>query len=160
MSLGDKHIPHTAFTEYYPARQKLITTKCRVGNPYDPSADVCEGIALWDTGATNTAIHPQLAAELKLIPIDRRDVREVISSSRVNVYIVNLVLGKVGHIVDMLELNVGKSDILVGMDIIGIGDFSICDGRVFSYCFPPCENPIDLEGKAQRVNKRMAAKSR
>ena len=158
--MDDKRIPHIAFTTRYLSRQRAITTTCQVGNPFDASVGVREGIALWDTGATNTAISPQLATDLKLITVDRREVRGVISSQRVNVYVVSLALNKVGHIIDMLELDIGKADILVGMDIIGISDFSICDGKVFSYCFPPCDNPIDFEEKASRINKRLAKKKR
>ena len=50
----------------------------------------------------------------------------------------------------------GNADILIGMDIIRFGDFSISNGggkTLFSFAFPPFENKTDLVEKANRVNK-------
>lgn len=47
-------------------------------------------------------------------------------------------------------------DILIGMDIIRLGDLAIYNGNgetLFSFAIPPFENKTDLLEKANRVNK-------
>jgi hypothetical protein len=51
---------------------------------------------------------------------------------------------------------IGEIDLLIGMDIILLGDFSIsnCGGKtLFSFAIPPFENKTDLYEKALAVNK-------
>ena len=48
-------------------------------------------------------------------------------------------------------------DLLIGMDIIQLGDFSISNGEgktLFSFAMPPFENKTDLFKKALEVDKR------
>jgi hypothetical protein len=50
-------------------------------------------------------------------------------------------------------------DMLVGMDIIRLGDFSISNGAgktLFTFAMPPFENKTDLYEKALAVNKQNA----
>ena len=51
-------------------------------------------------------------------------------------------------------------DALIGMDVIGMGDFSICRGEFFSYCIPSFENPINFVEKAEKVNNKIAKQTR
>lgn len=47
-------------------------------------------------------------------------------------------------------------DILIGMNIIRLGDLAISSGNgetLFSFAIPPFENKTDLLEKANRVNK-------
>ena len=51
----------------------------------------------------------------------------------------------------------GHYDVIIGMDIIQAGDFSIANANgltTFSYCCPPHKNPIDLLEKSERVNPK------
>ena len=48
-------------------------------------------------------------------------------------------------------------DLLIGMDIIQLGDFFICNGggkTLFSFAMPPFEDKTDFYEKALEVNKR------
>ena len=49
----------------------------------------------------------------------------------------------------------GEIELLIGMDIILLGDFSISNGEgktLFSFAIPPFENKTDLYEKALAVN--------
>ncbi|WP_295154451.1 aspartyl protease family protein [uncultured Brachyspira sp.] len=147
---------HFAFRLEYnhiPAELKtkvLIKNKFGLENEYD---------AVWDTGATNTAITHKVYEELKLKPIDSYKVRGVNSG----IHTVDIVL------IDVLLLNkvnikniragvcdIGGCDILIGMDIIKFGDLAISNRNnktIFSFAMPPFDNPTDLLEKANKVNK-------
>jgi len=50
----------------------------------------------------------------------------------------------------------GDADILIGMDIIGMGDFAVCnvDNKTsFSFAVPPFPDRINLADKAEAANK-------
>ena len=47
-------------------------------------------------------------------------------------------------------------DIIIGMDIIGMGDFAVCntDNKTsFSFVMPPLPNKTDFTEKAKQLNK-------
>jgi hypothetical protein len=51
----------------------------------------------------------------------------------------------------------GNADIIIGMDIIGMGDFAVCnaDGKTsFSFAVPPFPDRINLADKADAFNKQ------
>lgn len=85
--------------------------------------------ALWDTGATSTAITKKFAAQLGLKPISMVECHHAGGVTRVPVYLINLYLdsGVAFPAIQVSELadTVGGFDILIGMDIICTGDFSI-----------------------------------
>ena len=154
---------HNAFTSKFPNAQREITTKCSVFNSFDSSIPGCEVISIWDTGATSTAISSKLAKTLKLIPIGQEEVRGVNSRNMANRYIVNIILPNNADFkeVSVLEVNIGdKNDVLIGMDIIASGDFSVCAGKVFSFAVPSFERPIDFVEKANKVNERIFKRNR
>jgi len=116
--------------------------------------------ALWDTGATGSAITPALSKSMNLIPIDRRKVRgvndtRIVDLVKVSIGLPNLVMVKE---VNVLVCNLNpKFDMVIGMDIILLGDFSISNGggkTLFSFAIPPFENKTDHYEKALMVNKR------
>ncbi|MCY4523987.1 MAG: retropepsin-like aspartic protease [Halobacteriovoraceae bacterium] len=150
---------HNAFTRDYKERIGSIKTTCRISNPF--TANFYEGQAIWDTGATRTVVSPKLVQKLNLIATGRAEVRGVNSRQVVNKYIIGITLpNKLDTRLGALESDIGdKIDILLGMDVIGIGDFSICNGRVFSFCTPPfIESPIDFVKKADEVNSSIDKK--
>lgn len=114
-------------------------------------------------GATGSVITPALARSLGLVSTGRVPMAGVHGEKKVNTYVVECVLPPD---VVFKELYVssadlaGSADVLIGMDIIGAGDFSICGGQFFSYCVPSFENPIDFVEKAERVNKRIVKQNR
>jgi hypothetical protein len=107
--------------------------------------------AIWDTGATRTAITNKIVQLMDLKTTGKATVFGVNSKAIVNRYLVDIKLPN--EIVlpnfEVLESNLNSPgiDILVGMDIIQKGDFIISNANgktTFSFCIPPLEPPIDL----------------
>lgn len=121
--------------------------------------------ALWDTGATMSAISHSVASDLNLISIGKQRVSTPTGKKEVNTHCVDVVLPNnvrfEGLIVIDSEIGsqlVGGEPIgmLVGMDIISHGDFAVTNHKgktVFTYrC--PSTNHIDFV-KQIRVNNRI-----
>lgn len=167
-SIDHMDLPHFSFRLDFDGRQREIVTDCFVAGVLSFLPSYSGGRytakALWDTGATRSAISPRVVKSLSLQPTDD-DYNVTTASGRVSTCIYAVDIGltdlKLGHsAIPVVELELDDIDVLIGMDIIGLGDFAICGGRVFSYCCPPCPNPVDLKEKADKVNVRMKAKRR
>jgi predicted aspartyl protease len=114
---------------------------------------------VWDTGATSTMITPKIQSELKLTPVDTATVCGVNSYTRVPVVLVNLILPNkiIVRNVRAMVSEIQGIDMLIGMDIIQLGDFSISNHErktVFTFAIPPFQNRTDLYEKAIAVSKR------
>ena len=85
--------------------------------------------AQWDTGASGTCIAQELAEGLQLKPVGRRNVKTPSGEGEYNTYCVDLILPNNVGIKDVLVVGseIGKQGIgvLIGMDIISLGDFAI-----------------------------------
>ena len=149
---------HSALFVDYSKKQQVIQTDCLISNSLIPTVEAINTIAIWDTGATNTAISPTLSSKLELPPIGVVPVRGVHGLETVNRCIVDLSLSNkvTFRKWEVLELSISdQAGVLIGMDIIGAGDFSICGGQFFSYALPPFDNPINLVEKTSKVNERI-----
>lgn len=123
-----------------------LITACGVCKAFIPQATMEPPIlksysALWDTGATNSVIDKQVAEDLGLIPSGISRVYNANGSAIVNRYLVNLILPNnfMIHMVPVTEGILNGTDMLIGMDIIGLGDFVITHknkGTVFSFQMP------------------------
>lgn len=86
-------------------------------------------LALWDTGATRTCISEEVAKELKLVPTGKEIINTPSGSSIQNSYLVDLLLpnGVVVQSVMVIDTKIGSQqiDLLIGMDIITLGDFAV-----------------------------------
>ena len=106
--------------------------------------------ALWDTGATGSCISKGLAKHLNLKPIDMCTVRGVSGPAESYVYYIDLLLPSNVEILNVRVsefLDNGTFEIIVGMDIITIGDFAISnkDGKsTVSFRTPPADEYIDF----------------
>ena len=151
--MSDK-TPYSAFFIDYMTRQSVLVTDCAVKNPYGKKFKQVN--AIWDTGATHSVVTPKLATFLNLAPIDKVLVKGVHGEAVVNSYIIELALPNRVIIEDLkvseAELS-GNNHVLIGMDVIGIGDFSVCRGQVISYCIPSFKNPINFVEKANKINE-------
>ena len=139
-------IPPSSFSIDYRSRQMDVATECEVENPFLPK-ELQKGRAIWDTGATASVISPRMVRSLELVATGKAIVQGVHSKEEVNTYIINLFLPEKTVIngLPVSEAYLGeKTDILIGMNVIGIGDFAICGGRFFSYATPSLERPIDF----------------
>lgn len=107
--------------------------------------------AIWDTGATITCISHKIAKDLKLVAIGFGRMNTANGLIQVPRYKVNLILP---NQISILNLTVsgfcGCSDVdmLIGMDVICRGDFSITNANgttLMSYRMPPSDIHIDYE---------------
>ena len=94
----------------------------RCGNPLRKCG------AIWDTGATNSMISPEVVRELKLLPTGSTHIMGVHGAQKANLYRVNLVFD-CGYIIPDVEVSEAGEDcgfeLLVGMDIIACGTFTL-----------------------------------
>lgn len=137
-----------AFTLANPTLIGQLVTPCTVSEAFDPGASSTitpRGVkftGLWDTGATGTMITKRVASLLGLTPSGMCQSYHAQGVSYVNTYLINIVLLN-GIQVYNLKVSEGDLpngiDLLIGMDIISLGDFSIThkNGRtVFSFQIP------------------------
>lgn len=101
--------------------------------------------ALWDTGSTMTVISEELASKLNLEPVGYMMAETAGGRYKSNKYVVSLSLPNRLNIENVMiasgKLGLGI-DILIGMDIITLGDFAITNYNnktVFSFRFPSSE---------------------
>jgi hypothetical protein len=114
---------------------------------------VCQEInvrALWDTGASGSSICKALAKHLDLKPIDMCTVRGVSGIAQSNVFLLDFLLPSNVSIRDVRVsefIDNGIFDIIIGMDIITLGDFAISNKdrkTTVSFRIPPSDNPINF----------------
>ena len=103
-------------------------------------------LALWDTGATCTCISDRLATVLSLEKIGYTRIQTPSGFSDVKRYLVNIGLPNKTTIENIVvcDSKIGEQgfDVLIGMDIITLGDFAVSNyGKrtVFSYRVPSKE---------------------
>ena len=99
--------------------------------------------ALWDTGATATGISDAVIEALHLQPISYTKVHTPTGEDIRPLYMVDLLLRNDVRVKELRVIGseIGKQgiDVLIGMDIIGMGDFAVSnyDGKtVFSFRIP------------------------
>ena len=112
--------------------------------------------ALWDTGASKSALSAELVARLELTPVGAEKIHTAGGSRLSSTYMVNFELPNKVRIAGALvaELTLpGGFDCLVGMDVIALGDFSITNvsgHTVMSFRTPSIET-IDYVEEWRRV---------
>lgn len=141
-----------AFTLDYPGRASSLQTHCgvaagTVGANAKPEKTVT---AIWDTGAEISAISNRIVTELGLKPINV--ARNITAAGEIIVYIyaVSIFLPN-GITFPMLPVtgnDLGDADMLIGMDIISQGDFSVTNvGGKTTFSFRiPSAGRIDYVG--------------
>lgn len=138
-----------SFTIEHNGIASVIQTKVHITEAFDPNnrpyPPFKEYIAIWDTGATGTVITKKVATECGLLPISMCRVETAGGVIDSPVFLVNLRLPQgvgVQHLRVTEAILNGPADILIGMDIIGIGDFAITNKNgktVCSYRIPSIE---------------------
>jgi len=145
---------------------RVLQTLCRVAEAFDPAAPQphpqFQGFqAIWDTGATNSVITQNVVDALRLQPTGMTRVQSFDSTKMSETYLVNIALLNnvaVPHVkVTKGSIAVGI-DVLIGMDIITIGDFAITNRggvTVFSFCAPSqrCLDFVQEHNNAQKQNR-------
>jgi predicted aspartyl protease len=146
-------IPFQAFTVRANGKTPRLITEVEIFPPHalnatSPTVPVAASMqgrkyqGLYDTGATNSAISPQVVADFQLASIGARTVGVgggslATTAHLVNIALPNRVMFQIVPVAKMVLL--GGIDVLIGMDVLGMGDFAVThqDGKtVFSFCVP------------------------
>jgi predicted aspartyl protease len=153
--------PHKAFSqEYDKLTLRLITPVLLTAfSTEDTSPKKISINALWDTGASDTVITQRVAERLHLFPIDTITISGVNSIGESLVALADIELPN-GFTLTRRRVIICEMpppiDMLIGMDIILLGDFSICNANnktLFSFAMPPFDNKINYIDKAEQANK-------
>ena len=129
---------HALTYQYNCLPRKLITSVKIISGEKETEIN-----ALWDTGATGTCISREVVQQLELIPTGMMTIQTASGTEDVNTYAVNIILpNNVGvQGVPVCDSAIGEQGIgmLVGMDIIQMGDFSVTNVNkktVFTFRIP------------------------
>jgi hypothetical protein len=120
-----------AFTVEYGGPVTNLRTECRV-NPAVTDVrvpEVLDMVALWDTGAAMSSISPQVVDLLDLKTTEEIIMNHAGGVSRVGVYRVDILLpgGIEAKGVRVTVSDLIRFDVLIGMDIIGMGNLAVCN---------------------------------
>lgn len=114
----------------------------------------CKGV--WDTGATGSVITQAVVDDLGLLPVGMSEVHTANGSALQPVYMIALMLPNGVNVNTRATLaTVEGFDVLIGMDVISLGDFSVTNlnGKTtLSFRIPSCE-VVDY---VQQANKQRA----
>ncbi len=114
------------FTAKSQRKERVLISSVWIGNAFEQTKRI-EAHAIWDTGATSSLVTPQIANALQLLPFQKAKVSTPSGSHDADVYQINLYLpNKV--IVPNIKVLSGvpaNCDMLIGMDVIGLGDFAV-----------------------------------
>ena len=129
-----------AFTSYCPGIASVLVNQVGVATFESENADR-EYNAVWDTGATHSTITERVVEECDLKPTGMIEMTGVHGAATVPTYFVGLFLPNSVHCrTRVAQARLGDEvDILVGMDIIALGDFAVCSGQgrtSFSFRIP------------------------
>lgn len=125
--------------------------------PPNPPPDRVPTKALWDTGASSSVISTALVKTLGLKPVGQRQVHHGDGCSTRPTYIVNFYLpngvGILGIIATDFPASHAEFDVLIGMDVICFGDFSITNvaGKTWMTFRTPSCATIDYVVEANRL---------
>ena len=113
---------------------------------------------LWDTGASKSSITQRIVDDLNLIPVGNTNISTANGVVAVNTYFVDFGLPNGVTVKNVLVscADLGEDiDVLIGMDIIRHGDFSITNVNnktTFSFRTPSVEE-IDYVKESRDINK-------
>lgn len=133
----------SVFTEKYKTIQRKLINVAVI--EYD--GNFIPVTAQWDTGATGTCISKGIVSRLNLQPTGMINVQTPSGIGTMNKYMVNLTLNNEVTILNLpvMDSEIGNQgiDVLIGMDIISMGDFAVSnfDGKTqFSFRIPSQEH--------------------
>ncbi len=146
---------HRSFTTYSQGLRNVLTNEVGIAAVGVDSQDRKLFLAVWDTGATATIVTKRVVDECGLIPTGFTEVHGVHGSETKPTYLVNLFLPNHVRVTDLKVAEAplpGDGDVLVGMDIIGMGDFAVSSYQrktSFSFRVPSVERVDFLPPKAR-----------
>jgi hypothetical protein len=139
-----------AFTTSYNGRSNILANKVSVAEAFNPESQPepptsKEFTAIWDTGATNSAVTQTVIDQCLLKPTGITEVHTASGNYRTETYLVSIFLPS-RVVVPSVKVTKGMLtsgfDVLIGMDVIGQGDFAVThkdNKTVFSFRMPSIE---------------------
>ena len=153
---------HYAFdVEYHGIPKELQTDAIIYPAPYMEDKKCTPSSILWDTGATHSSLSPSIVQALGLKSVDTILVRGINSSKQADVVIASIGLSN-GLVIKNRRFSVNDipgTDVLIGMDIIMMGEFYIRnkDGKTqFSFAVPPFNHNISFVEIAEKANSQLS----
>lgn len=159
-----------SFTNQAPGRANVLQSDIYITPAFTPSQEAAipeprQYVAIWDTGATNSVVTRKVVEECGLVATGVVEVHLAGSTDDRNTYFVaiglpNRVMFPQVKVADAETL--GGGDVLIGMDIIGQGDFAVShgDGRTtFTFRVPSLE-VIDFVKQDQATQRTQNASAR
>lgn len=140
----------------------VLSSPCWIAEAYDPTTSSpppwCEFSSIWDTGATGTVITQAVIDQCGLLPIGMVQVHGVHGIQPAEVYLVNL---RLPNGVAFPNVRVTKGElpggaaVLIGMDVITTGDFSITNhGGKTTFSFRlPSQGHVDYVQEHARLTR-------
>lgn len=122
-----------------------LRTPCALSEAFVPHATPLPAprnyVSLWDTGATNSVINQRVVDDLGLKPIGVTQVHGVGGAMITETYMVSIELPNSIRLpaIKVTKGDLGTLDVLIGMDIITLGDFSVTNkdsNTIFSFRMP------------------------
>jgi hypothetical protein len=153
-------IYHYAFKHEYSGLSQGLITETEIISVSGVETKKIKVNALWDTGAMRSAVIPAVARNLNLIPIDRVKVKVINYTSIADLVKISIVLP---NLITVSNINaavctlINGIDMLIGMDIITLGDLAISNSKgktLFSFAIPPFEEGVDLYERAIEINNQ------
>lgn len=154
-------LPNQAFTARATGRLLKLITEVEVFPPFAFNTPPTQGrkyLALYDTGATHSAISPKVVQDLSLPSIRATSVGVgggfiPTTSHLVNIALPNRLMVSQAQVAKLLVPS--GEDVIIGMDIMGLGDFAVTHyggNTVFSFCVPS-RKCIDFVADIDSYNK-------
>lgn len=142
-----------AFTMRYKSKVRVLTSNIGIFLPVTKEEamkhkpDIKSYTAIWDTGATGTVITKKVADDIGLKPTGVIEMNHAGGKDMQNTYLINIILPN-DVVIPGIKVSegilTGGAEVLIGMDIIGAGDFAVTHvnpdgGTTMSFCMPSCE---------------------
>jgi hypothetical protein len=140
-----------------------IITECEVFPSFNPAVTnpaTVKGVkfkAIWDTGATKSVISKNVVDALGLsnmgfVPVNHAGGQDVVPVYKVNIGLPNRVA--IAEI-KVSEGKIASADVLIGMDIITMGDFSLTnfEGKTIMSFRMPSIQKVDYVEETELLNK-------
>jgi hypothetical protein len=106
--------------------------------------------AMWDTDSMGTCVSTRLARHLGLAPFRTTTLASLHGDSVTNVCFMDIVLPDEIVIENVMAMEIETQrdfDIIIGMNIIRLGDFSLCNDHgntVMTFSLPSSNTPLDF----------------
>lgn len=115
--------------EQFQTNARQLCSSCLVFDPLTGNASKAR--AVWDTGASQSCISPAIADRLNLPVVNSTTSNTANGPAKANIHVVDIAIGNVRFQKIAVSAPPLPDDlVLIGMDIIGTGRFTVQDMKV------------------------------